>query len=108
MGGYLGGLRRAANTEEFEKACKEECVKFNDMENVLAYKKLFPSSDTSEAHIYRQVDMFTVSGLYVVWLFPRVVNFKCSADINKSQRGKESLHVIITTRTALKPYSSGC
>lgn len=62
MEGRLGGVRTAVPSEEFEKACKEESVKFKGMENDMAYKKLFPSSDLLEEHIYREVDMFTMSG----------------------------------------------
>lgn len=62
MMGRLGVIRTAGNTEEFEKACKEESVKFQDMENDTAYKKLFPGSNPSREHFYRNVHMFTMSG----------------------------------------------
>lgn len=50
-------------TQPFEQACKEESVKFKDMENDTAYRKLFSIKPTEEQYLARQVSLFTTSGV---------------------------------------------
>lgn len=57
------GVLPAGKTEEFDKACKEESVKFKSMEEDTAYKKLFPRKNTDYEHLKRDVGMLSTSGI---------------------------------------------
>lgn len=62
MGGRLGLMRAEGCTERFDKVCKEESVKFQDMENDTAFKKLFPGRNFPREKLYRNRHMFMMSG----------------------------------------------
>lgn len=62
MGGGMGLMLSEGCTESFDKICKEESVKFQDMENDTAFKKLFPGRNFPREKLRRNRNMFMMSG----------------------------------------------